>query len=142
MILNTKEVKEFLSRHWLVDARINQELEEQARLRELATQITPQTRFSGGGGEVSDRVGKTVAKIIDLENKINDDIDTLIDLKEEIKAVIKTIDDETLQLILLMRYVNHNKWEPIAEKLHRDIRWVQRLHGRALEKVKLTIESH
>jgi len=77
-----------------------------------------------------------------LENEINDDIDKLLDLKAEITAVIETVEDEVLQLILLMRYINLKKWEYIAEKLNLEIRWLYRLHGRALEKVKLTIESH
>jgi len=141
--LNTKEVKEYLSQYRLLDVKINEKLEEQVRLRELATKITPQNRSGGGGGgEISDRVGKTTARIIDLENEINDDIDKLLDLKAEITAVIETVEDEVLQLILLMRYINLKKWEYIAEKLNLEIRWLYRLHGRALEKVKLTIESH
>ena len=141
--MSTKEVKEYLSQHRLLDVKINKKLEEQVRLRELATKITPQSRIGGGGGgEISDRVGKTTARIIDLENEINDDIDKLLDLKAEITAVIKTVDDDVLQLILLMRYINLKKWEYIAEKLNIEIRWLYRLHGRALEKLKLTIESH
>ena len=34
---------------------------------------------------------RIIVKIIDLEHKINQDIDTLVDLKKDIMALIKTV---------------------------------------------------
>ena len=47
-----------------------------------------------------------IAKIVDLENEINDDIDKLVDLKAEITTVIKEVDDPELQSLLEQRYLN------------------------------------
>ena len=83
-------IKDILARHKTADAEINVKLEQLAELKNLATKITPSVNQEGrGSGSVSDRVGRTVAKIVDLEQEINEDIDRLVDIKREIEELIK-----------------------------------------------------
>lgn len=139
-IMNTKE---YLNRYREVNAEIDSLCEELAHWRNIAMRVTPPDKFEGSKSTTpSDKVGHAVAMIIDLESKINAKIDELINIREAVKEKISFVDNAQLRQILTLRYINLKQWEDIAEYLHKDLRWVYRLHGRALEKIRLTIESH
>ena len=78
-----------------------------------------------------------VVKLIDLEYELNDDIDRLVDLKRDMANLIAKISDPSHRVLLEMRYLAGNTWEEIALKMDYDLRWVYRLHGRALQAVEL-----
>ena len=115
--------KDFLLQYKLIDIEINEKLEEQTRLRNLAAIASPE-------------IGVTVHRIGELEKEINNDIDKLLNVKATIMNAISNMDDEILRLILIMRYINLHKWEYIAEKLNVDMRWLYRLHNKAISKLK------
>lgn len=83
------------------------------------------------------RMADVVAKIVDLQAEINSDIDALVELKQEIGATIKAIPDTELQTILEKRYLCFQPWEEIAADMSYDIRWLYRLHGKALEEIRI-----
>ena len=78
-------------------------------------------------------MANTINKIIDLQYEINKDIDNLVDLKEEISQVIAGVEQTDLRMILEKRYLCFHSWEKIASEMFYDLRWLHRLHGRALE---------
>ena len=85
------DIKEFLSQHKIINDCINAKLDEIKELRSLATRLSPSlSGESHSVGTVSDRVGRTAAKIADLEKEVNDEIDKLIGVKEEITAMISS----------------------------------------------------
>ena len=61
----TMNAKEYLNRYRHINNYIDCKLEEVAKLRALATRLSPTARFDSSGN-VSDRVGRSVAKIVDL----------------------------------------------------------------------------
>lgn len=129
--------KEYLNRYRWLNSDIDSRLEQVARFRELATAISPTTGF-GSSGDISDKVGKTVAKIIDAENEINKKIDDLVDLKAEIEGKINAIEDERYRRILTERYINLKKWSDVSEAVYiKDLKWLWKLHGRALRKINV-----
>ena len=82
-------------------------------------------------------------KMIDLENEINADIDRLVDLKREMATLIERVVDPSHRLLLEMRYLGGNTWEDIAQKMGYDLRWVYRLHGKALQEFEVVnLESY
>ncbi|MGN0619854.1 MAG: DUF1492 domain-containing protein [Ruminiclostridium sp.] len=130
-------IKDFLARHKTADAEINSKLEQLSELKSLATKITPSTNIEGrGSGNVSDRVGRTVAKIVDLEQEINEAIDRLVDIKREIEDLINLLDDSVMRTVLERRYLLHENWEVIAEKMGYSCRHITRLHIQALEELQ------
>lgn len=131
--------KEYLSRYHLINIRINQKIDQQRQLRELATNISPSSSGGHNSG-VSDKVGMAVAKIATLEQEINAEIDELIGVKAEIEHTISAVADERLRLILIARYINCNRWEQIAVMQNIELRWLYRLHGRALSEVSKIID--
>ena len=127
--------KEYLKRYKIINDSINCRLEEIAHLRSIATRLSPTAMFDRAGN-VSDKVGRTVAKIVDLENEINSQIDDLIVTREEIVHTISQIDDDRLKTLLMMRYINGDRWEKIAGRLGYTVDHVtKRLHPRALSKI-------
>lgn len=75
------------------------------------------------------------AKMIQMQQEINAEIDTLIDTKQDIRNVINQLTNPHYRALLEMRYLCFDTWEAIADALHYDVRWVHVLHGRALQEV-------
>ncbi|MFP3153406.1 hypothetical protein LQZ18_03060 [Lachnospiraceae bacterium ZAX-1] len=128
--------KEYLSQAYRIDQRINSKLEQVQSLRELATKAT--TTLSDMPRSPSPnhhRMEDFITKAMDLESEINADLQHLIDLKHEIVTVVKCVEAPDLQTILELRYLCFQTWEEISVSLHLDIRWVHRLHNRALNEV-------
>ena len=75
----------------------------------------------------------SVAKIVDLQVEIKQDIDELVDLKRDITQCIKTIGNTELQTLLELRYLCLKIWEQIAAVMDYKIRHIYRLHNDAVE---------
>ena len=133
--------KEYLEQYRRLKIEIDSKTEQLEELREFAKSVS---HSSGAGGHagVSDKVGKTVAKIIDLENEISCQIDKLLELKKEIESTIAKVDDPVLRQLLTLRYINGRKWEQISNDLDYSRMQIHRLHENALEKVKNVIECY
>ena len=128
--------KEYLSQAHRLDQRIDAKIAQVASLNDLATKctatLTGMPRNPNGGGST---MADAVCKIIDLQEEINRDIDHLVDLKREIVAVIKAVEDTEYQILLEKRYLCFHTWEQIAVDMHYSGKWVQKMHDRALEVV-------
>lgn len=123
--------KEYLSQYRTLDIEINSKLEQVEQLRALAAKVSPSTGFGASGG-ISDRVGKTVAKIIDLENEINDDIDRLTDMKADIMRQINAIKSSAYRTILEEHYFRDKSFDEIGEEINYSRMQICRMHGTAL----------
>lgn len=131
--------KEYLGQAHYLDIRISSKLNELTELRSLAMKVTsaygtaPHTSTPD-----NHRLEKVLARIVDLEKEIDNDIDKFVDLKREIKKVIDEVKDEKYKALLEMRYLNQMTWEQIAVKLGYDSRHIRRMHGWALQKIKIS----
>lgn len=123
--------KEYLSQYRTLDVEINSKLEQASQLRALAAKVSPSTGFGSSGG-ISDRVGKTVAKIIDLENEINGDIDKLISLKSDMMRQINAIKNSAYRTILEEHYFRNKSFDEIGESINYSKSQICRMHGTAL----------
>ena len=128
--------KEYLSQARYLDLRINSKIQQVAALNDLATKATSTlTGMPRNPNHATSTMEETIAKIIDLQAEINQDIDRLVDLKQEITATIKAVDNNEYQTILEKRYLCFLSWEKIAVDMGYSIRNVQILHGKALASV-------
>ena len=82
------------------------------------------------------RMANTVAKIVDLQAEINLDIDTLVDLKESIRARIENLPTRDLQSVIYMRYCDLMSWPQISVDLGLSLPTVYRLHDQALAAIE------
>ena len=88
------------------------------------------------GNKGNDKVGDTVAKICDMQNKLVDDINHLVDIRVNIYDAISQLDRDEYALILEKRYILYESWEVIAVDLDYDLRYLHRLHKKALAAVE------
>lgn len=131
--------KEYLNRYRRINAEIDCKLEEIAHYRSMATRLSPTAMFDRNGN-VSDKVGRSVAKIVDLERKIDVEIDKLIGFREEITGTISQIEDVDIRTILEYRYINGWSWRRIAAKMHYTEKHVTGyLHRKALHEIEKLI---
>ena len=129
------EAKEYLMGVKLLDAQINMRLHEVDMLKDKLKHITPvlqQDKVDSIGG-TQDRMAQTIAKIVDMEQAINADIDRYVDMKKTAMAMLDNMDNPTYMTVLHRRYFLHHSFERIASDMNYSWRWVCKLHGRALQ---------
>lgn len=128
--------KEYLGQAYRLDQRINSKLEQVLSLRDLTTKATAtMSDMPGGGSRNVYKMQDIIAKIIDLENEINADIDQLVDLKREMVATIKSVTDPECQTLLELRFLCFKTWEQIAVEMSYSIQHIYRLRDKALKMV-------
>ena len=131
--------KEYLRQAYRLDQKINSDIEEVARLREMAGDISSpvlgdkvQTSRNRDGLFV-----RNMEKILLLEEKINREIDALVDLKSQMRDVIAAVQDTDERMVLRYRYIHNLTWEQIGNELNADKSTIRRWHGSALAHVVL-----
>ncbi len=130
--------KEYLSQARYLDMRINSKIQQVAALNDLATKATSTlTGMPHNPNHATSTMEEAIAKIIDLQSEINNDIDRLVDLKRDISGIIKTVGNTEYQTLLEKRYLCFLSWEQIAVDMKYDLRYLHKLHSRALKKCQI-----
>ena len=130
--------KEYLSQARNLDQRIITKTQMIDSLNDLATRCT--TTYSDmpkSPGHGNSRLEECVMKIMDLEEQILHDMDKLVDLKKEITYMIRSISNPEYQDLLAKRYICCESWEKIAVDMNYELRYIHKLHSRALQEVKI-----
>lgn len=131
--------KEYLGQAYRLDQRINSKLEQVLSLRDLTTKATAtMSDMPGGGSRNVYKMQDIIAKIVDLENEINADIDQLVNLKREMVAAIKAVADPECQTLLELRFLCFKTWEQIAVDMNYSIQHIYRLRDKALKMISVT----
>lgn len=74
-----------------------------------------------------------IHKIIELEQSINNDMNSLVVLKMQTKQLIKKMPNEKQRIVLQLRYINLVPWKDIAETINCSIYHCHKIHRAALE---------
>lgn len=136
------DAKAYLRKIELLDAHINNKLNDLHALKTLVTKITATISpvvVSGSGSQ--DRLGDAVARIVDLQEEINQKIDRFVDMKREISAVLEKVTDADQVKVLHKRYFEYKPWERIACEMNCTFRNVCYIHGKALQAVEAILEG-
>ena len=75
---------------------------------------------------------KTIEKIWDYEQRIDAQINRLVDLRSEINAAIESMENPEERLLLKYRYLKNESWEDISYELNVSYRTVHRIHASSL----------
>lgn len=86
-----------------------------------------------GGGHDPDRTGRTLARLDELERRIDAYVDELVARKAEAFARIRRMPEISEQDVLIARYIQLKPWPVIAREMHYEERQVYRIHGNALK---------
>lgn len=128
--------KEYLSQAYRLDKRIDSKIEQLKSLNLLATKCTSTLSDMPKSQSISNsRLEDTVVKIVDLQEEINRDIDSLVDLKRDIVKTIKSVQNPEYQIILELRYLCFKTWEEIAVQMNCSIDNVFKIRKNALKSV-------
>jgi len=132
------KAKNYLRQIELLDAKIDTRCEEIMRLKTLATRTTTALggeRVQSSGSQ--DKMADCIAKIADLQNEINAEIDKFVDLRNEAQALIEKHCEADCIRLLYARYFEYKTWEKIAVDMNFTYQWVAGdLHKKALEQLQ------
>lgn len=134
--------KEYLMKIRWYDVLIDSKLEELERLNAMVRRITPVMSDAGGaGGGNADRLGDTVAKIVDLREEINRDIDEFVNYKREAKRLMCRLDNPDYYRVLHMRYLQNKSIKEISMTMKYSYDGMKRFHSAALQRFEKVLEE-
>ena len=131
--------KEYLRQAYRLDHRIDSDIAEMERLREMACSIGApgfEEHYNPNHPTEAPFV-RAIEKVWKMEQKINAEIDRLVDLKAQMRGVIEAISDPDERMVLRYRYIHNMTWEKIGDVLHADRTTVYRWHNTAIRHVIL-----
>lgn len=126
-----------------IDVQIDCMIQEKESLKDMALRVTP--GMSGSGGSSSgnqDKLGGAVARIVDMEEKIDRAVDELINLKQEVSMLLGRLDKPEHYRVLHERYIQYKSFEQIAAGMGYTYRNAHYLHGRALQAFGKALEEY
>ena len=134
--------KEYLNQIRHIDMDITSRQEEAVRLRSAITIKTSTLKESviqeSHGGSYDDKYMMLIGK----SEEINEKVDELVDTKIKVSNEIDMIDDRLYRIILREKYLNLKTFEQIAELTKYDVRYIHKLHGKALNQFKHGMLGH
>ena len=134
--MTNQEKKARLNRYRRLNDHIDALLLEKERWMTIATKVTPS--YTGmPGGRSSDKQEGISDRLSKIDAEITDQVNELVRARAEIVAVIDSVQDDTLRLLLRLRYIDGLTWERIAERMRYCEMQIWRLHGDALSAIKM-----
>ena len=139
-------VKNYLRQVYWLDKVINSELKELEVLKSMKETVQGlsygERIGSSGNRNIEAPFVKTIEKIMLLEDRIDQEVDRLVDVKDAIEEKLRQMPDMRERLVLKHRYIDNMDWEEIAKELCVSYRTVHRIHSDALihfpmEKIKV-----
>ncbi|MCH4013828.1 MAG: sigma-70 family RNA polymerase sigma factor [Solobacterium sp.] len=127
----------YLSQAYRLDQRIQSDQTELDNLRTLAASVgSPGFDEHNNPNRPTDApFVRTLERIWEMEQKIAEELEHLILLKQEILTVLAKVEDVDERLILTYRYLRNMSWTEIGEELGVSDRTIRRWHERALTHV-------
>lgn len=135
--------KEYLMKIRWYDVLIDSKLEELERLNAMVRRITPVMSDAGGaGGGNADRLGDTVAKIVDLREEINRDIDEFVNIKREARRLMRKLENTDHFKVLHKRYFQGKSIKQIATEMGYSYGGMKKFHSAALQAFEKVLEEN
>lgn len=128
------DTKQYLNQVERLGKQIQNKLSEIYQLKTMACSVSVSNEKDRvQTSPDKDRLGSTVAKIVDLEKETDRLVDEFVEKRNHIIGQIDSMDNVDYYHILSLRYVSRNTFDDIADKTGWSIRQVFKLHGRALQ---------
>lgn len=137
------QAKTYLSRYQHLMAQCRSLQLSIISIRENAENITVRLDPNKvqSSAKIHDPIAESAAAIADMERMQSGYFQEAKVVLEEIMRTIKRVQDERLQNLLILRYVDGLTWEAVAMQMNYEVRQVHRLHGDALEQVNRIMMS-
>ena len=131
---------DYLNTIRILDSLIQSKLEEQQQLKDLATQITQAGDGLPHAIGVSDKVGNTVSKLVDLQNDTAVLVEEYRNKRQEVIKILELLPPNQYA-VLHKRFVLFKKWEEIADEMMYSERQVHRIRKRAIRLVQYILDE-
>lgn len=128
------ETKAYLQQISRLDRMIKNKMTELSQFKELTYGLSAISNEERVQTTLDpDKFSGKVAKICEIEKKIDALIDEYVDKKQMIVSQIDSMENETYYDVLFSRYIEKKNFEKIADEMGYSWRQIIRLHGRALQ---------
>lgn len=125
--------KEYLYQLKDVDNLISTYQEEADMLMTRLTSTTQRIKEVNVISSQKNQFDDTIAKVLDLRNEINAQIDKYVDMKAKARKIVEKIQPLKYQTVLIKYYFQNKTFEQTAVEMGKSYQWVCELHGRALQ---------
>lgn len=125
--------KQFLRQAYRFDELIKSNQEELKHLQDTLRSLDLSKDKVQTSPSADSPMINQVAKILELEKRINADIESMLNLKIEIRDAINRVEDANEKLLLRCRYLNFMSWDDICKEMKYSVRTVHRIHQQALK---------
>lgn len=126
----------YLSQIEYIDEMIGEKQDIIDSLRSSITGTSASTESERVQTSPKDRLGETCAKIVDLCEQLNKDIDSFVDMKAEvIQTIDQYVDDLKERRLLYLRYLKFIPIISCAKELHVSRRTAYNLHKAGIHKI-------
>ncbi len=134
------KAQKYLKKIHKIDELIRCKIQQQNDIRQMKITAT-WSDMPSGGSTGTDKIGNIIARIDELENDANNNIDELIELKMDAINKINLLNNNDYIILLNLRYINNMTWCKIAEQLHYDERTLYRQHNNALKQLDIVLST-
>lgn len=139
--MNNQEVKEYLNRAYYLDRRIDTLQDELNMLESRLYKCTPSYN-SNVGNSPQPTFEYVLDRVIQYRERLNREVDNLIDAKNDIKSCIDSLSDGMEKIVLTKRYINYQKYEDIANDLHYTVRQIMNINKRGIKNISLNFTKN
>ena len=135
------DAKQFLRQLKKLDKMIENKLAEKARWKAIATGTSAQI----GGEKVQSsgsqqKMADAVCRYVDIEKEIDEQIDILIDTRQDVISVIEKLKTTEYDILHKM-YVQYMSLYDVADIYNKSYSWATTVHGRALKNVQAILDQ-
>ena len=134
--------KEYLMQIRKIDYQIKA---KQQQIDDIRAKLYPGISYESDGSVRSrvnvKRTEQLILRIVELEDEINEDLSSLVHMKQEIMNVIDQLDDAREIAVLYKRYVECKGWNTIAKETDYSKAQVYRIHSVSIEKIEKVLEN-
>lgn len=140
---NLMTAREYLEQAQELEQVINAKLSQLSALHALSRRVTAtlsdMPRSASGSTHPMENI---IVRLVGMEQEIDEDVDRLIDMKQEMADYLRTLPNADCGELLAHRYVSFMSWKRIAAVMHYTERYVYKLHMRALEMLESVLPEH
>ena len=134
--------KDFLMRGINLERRVDTIKEQIEHYKALVNACSVTYSDSPKSTASNYKLEECTQKIMDLQEELCEAMADLVDVTCEISRAIQKIENYDYQDLLVKRYVLGEPWEKIATDLGYELRYIHKLHGRALQEIKIFSCGH
>ena len=130
-------IKDWLKRARTLDKEIKQLTIAKQEAYDIAIGTSVDTSKERVQSSSGNAMEKKLTTLLEYDLRISRQKEKLLECKTEILTAIHSVDNDLYRALLTAYYVNCKTWEEVAQDLGYEVRWIYKLHGRALQDIEI-----